>query len=218
MTRERNVVLLTQRVEVVASYGERRDALDQAWMKLLSDLGCDGFAAANDASTALHQAQVLAPDLIILTGGNAVLPGGTSHAPERNDTEAALLGRAADLHIPVLGVCRGFQFLNVHLGGTLRHLEGHVASTHTVGPFADGIRSVNSYHNLGMMPDDLSTELNPIALAPDGSVEAASHRRLPWAGIMWHPERAMPDDGGTRRWFAGIVARLINRKAAFDID
>jgi gamma-glutamyl-gamma-aminobutyrate hydrolase PuuD len=217
MTSDRHIVLLTQRVEIAAAYGERRDALDHAWMRLLADMGHDGFVAPNHAAMALSQLRRLDPDLVILTGGNGVIPGSTNHAPERNETEAALLVWARDAGKPVLGICRGFQFMNVHLGGGLTRLEGHVTTAHPTSLADAGPGEVNSFHNLGIMPDVLAPELAAAAHAPDGSIEAAQHRRLPWAGIMWHPERDMPDANGSRRWFAECVARLINRKAAFDI-
>jgi putative glutamine amidotransferase len=214
----RPLIFLTQRVEHVVSYGERRDALDQVWVRLLDEIGCDGLAIANHVPTALSLADRFGPDLIILTGGNGVMPGCDSHAMERNATEAALLDWAAQSGRPAFGVCRGFQLMNVYLGGALRPVEGHVACTHATD-LADGaIGRVNSYHNLGIMSEDLASAFKAAAKAPDGSIEAAQHRRLPWAGIMWHPERPMPDASGSRCWFAAAMARIITRKAVFDLD
>lgn len=201
----RPLVLLTQRVDVVPRYGERRDALDQAWVTLLAGLGCDVALAPNNAAAAEAGARRLGPVLVILTGGNGVLRDQVGYAPERNETEEALLEWSRAERVPVLGVCRGFQFMNMHLGGRLSALAGHVASDHATsvakGPFA----VVNSFHEYGIAPGDLAAALTPLATAPDGSIEAARHRQLPWIGIMWHPERQMPDAPGAQRWFAGLI-------------
>ncbi|CAL9284521.1 MULTISPECIES: gamma-glutamyl-gamma-aminobutyrate hydrolase family protein [unclassified Streptomyces] len=125
-------------------------------------------------------------------------------APERDAWELALIGAALAAGVPVLGICRGMQLLNVALGGTLvQHLEGHtggvgVLGRHTVKP-VPGTRygtlvpeavEVPTYHHQAV--DRLGAGLVPGAYAEDGTVEAVE---LPdaWAlGVQWHPE--MGDD------------------------
>ena len=55
-------------------------------------------------------------------------------------------------------------------------------------------RVVNSFHDWGVVPSDLGPDLVALALAPDGTVEAARHRTLPHVCVMWHPEREPSDD------------------------
>ena len=94
--------------------------------------------------------------LIVLTGGDD--PG---EPPERHATEMRVLDYALARDIPVLGVCRGLQVLNVRFGGRLQPIEGHVAITHDVeiGPrfrsFYGARPQVNSFHNLGIAPEGL---------------------------------------------------------------
>jgi putative glutamine amidotransferase len=88
-------------------------------------------------------------------------------------------------------------------GGTLDRVDGHVATSHGIEvvasspwPLRDG-REVNSFHDWGIAAaDQLGGGLVALAVAPDGSVEAAAHAALPQVGVMWHPERppADPDD------------------------
>lgn len=201
----RPLAIITQRVEFVASHGERRDALDQGWAALLDAAGCDLAPMPNHPGTALSLARRLKPVLLILSGGNGVMPGKPGHAPERNATEATLLDWAGAVGVPVLGVCRGFQFMNVHLGGGLSPVSGHVASYHAISSDTGLFPEVNSYHDYGIVADDLAPSLEVVATGPDGTVEAARHGTLPWIGVMWHPERAMPDAAGNRSWLAGLV-------------
>lgn len=190
---------VTQRVEVVESYGERRDCLDQRWAFLLE--GLDMFAAPlpnswPDPQIALENMGLSG---FILTGGNdlAELVGAKQPAAERDKTERAVLDYAAQKQLPVLGVCRGMQMINNYCGGSIWKVEGHAAVRHPVNP-ENGLSSledyieVNSYHNRGLYPETLGEGLKPAVFGPDGSVEALYHQTLPWVGIMWHPEREEP--------------------------
>ncbi|WP_293800225.1 gamma-glutamyl-gamma-aminobutyrate hydrolase family protein [uncultured Bosea sp.] len=202
---QRPLIVITQRVDVVPSYGERRDALDQNWFSLLDAAGCDVVPLPNHPATALSLARRLKPALVILSGGNGVMPDNAGYAPERNATETALLDWAKETETPVLGVCRGFQFMNVYLGGTLSPVYGHVACSHATRSRAGAFAEVNSYHDYGIVRAGLAALLEEAATAPDGTIEGAYHRTLPWLGIMWHPERAIPDAAGVKWWLASLV-------------
>ncbi|CAL9374007.1 gamma-glutamyl-gamma-aminobutyrate hydrolase family protein [Streptomyces sp. NPDC052644] len=125
-------------------------------------------------------------------------------APERDAWELALIGAALAAGVPVLGICRGMQLLNVALGGTLvQHLEGHtggvgVLGRHTVKP-VPGTRygtlvpeavEVPTYHHQAV--DRLGAGLVPGAYAEDGTVEAVELPDAWVLGVQWHPE--MGDD------------------------
>ncbi|MET9869485.1 gamma-glutamyl-gamma-aminobutyrate hydrolase family protein, partial [Streptomyces sp. NPDC006386] len=105
-------------------------------------------------------------------------------APERDAWELALIDAALAAGVPLLGICRGMQLLNVALGGTLvQHLDGHaevvgVFGGHPVKP-VPGTRyaaivpeetSVPTYHHQAV--DRLGEGLLPSAYAADGTVEA----------------------------------------------
>ncbi|MFG2992475.1 gamma-glutamyl-gamma-aminobutyrate hydrolase family protein [Streptomyces sp. NPDC048257] len=124
-------------------------------------------------------------------------------ATVRDHWELALIGAALDADVPVLGICRGMQALNVALGGTLiQHIDGHfetpgAISWHPVRPvpgtrYADLVpeeAQVPTYHHQAV--DRLGRGLVVSAHAVDGTVEAIE---LPeperWVlGVQWHPER-----------------------------
>ncbi len=124
-------------------------------------------------------------------------------ATVRDHWELALIAAALDADMPLLGICRGMQALNVALGGTLiQHIDGHfetqgAISWHPVRP-VPGTRyaelvpeeaQVPTYHHQAV--DRLGRGLVVSAHAVDGTVEAIE---VPdperWVlGVQWHPER-----------------------------
>jgi gamma-glutamyl-gamma-aminobutyrate hydrolase PuuD len=139
--------------------------------------------------------------------------------PDRDRGELALLRVALAHELPVLGICRGVELLNVALGGDLvQHLPDqlgadshrggagkfaeHSVRVEPVAPVAEGWRAkttVCSYHHQGL--GRIADDLEPFAWAPDGIVEAVQHRGFPFVvGVLWHPEA-----GGDRRLFEALA-------------
>ena len=178
------IVLVTQRVAVVADVGERRDELDQRWAPLLLAADLVPVAVPNHPATAEALLDALPVGGVLLTGGNDL-----GSAPERDATERLLLDRAAERRLPVLGVCRGMQVIQHWLGVPLVPVEGHVTRAQEI--VLDGRpRTVNSYHRWGATTTVADLEVRGIA--PDGVIKAVRHRTLPIHGVMWHPERNDP--------------------------
>ena len=156
---------------------------------------------------------------LVLTGGEDVAParyGAAPHPkleetdPVRDTLEVALISAARARGLPLLGICRGIQILNVALGGTLyqdlpserpgpidhanedgRHpvtLAPHSRVGTALGATA---ASVNSRHHQAIR--DLAPGLRACAWAPDGVVEAVEGTDGDsWTmAVQWHPE----DDG-----------------------
>lgn len=189
-------VAITQRVENVPDYDERRDCLDQRWSSLMEGLGIDLVPVPNGLRNPGDWLVRQSVTGLVLSGGNdlAHLPGAVNFSLERDLTEAALLAKAQELQLPVLGICRGMQALNHFLGGSITPLPGHVNCVHGVIASTQceqfsAYEQVNSFHSWGIFPGDLADNLLPRVWALDGSIEAFVHDQLPWAAIMWHPER-----------------------------
>ncbi len=186
-----------------------------------------------DESTADRFAE--ACDGFLFTGGHDVFPalygeipveGLTFCFPERDRTEAALLARVLDRDKPVFGICRGLQFVNVFLGGTLyqdlasqrqgiihtqprpydapSHRNAVVRDTPLFDVCATDSIAVNSCHHQGVRA--LAPCLAVSAVAEDGLIEAAFMPEKRFVRLVqWHPELMPPDDSLSRRLFRDFV-------------
>ena len=164
--------------------------------------------------------------------GPSSLPG-TLHDAARDATTLPLIPAAIERGIPVLGICRGFQEMNVAFGGTLHQrlyevqgfkdhredesqpLDVQYGPAHDVtlepGGFLRGLAGtdtirVNSLHSQGV--DRLGARLSVEARSPDGVVEAfrvRDARRFALA-VQWHPEWKVMTNEFSRALFAAFGA------------
>jgi len=101
------------------------------------------------------------PDLVVFTGGEDVTPalyGDAAHkftgnSPYRDEQEKAVFNYCVDHDIPMVGICRGAQFLNVMSGGRMyQHVSGHLGNHEIVDMDSGDTIVVSSTHHQMMMP------------------------------------------------------------------
>ncbi|MEU0115158.1 gamma-glutamyl-gamma-aminobutyrate hydrolase family protein [Streptomyces bobili] len=188
-----------------------------------------GLAAMLPPDAPEQAASVVARlDGLVIAGGPDVEPGryGAERdprtgppAPERDAWELALIEAALAAEVPLLGICRGMQLLNVALGGTLvQHLPGHAEVVGVFGRHA--VKPVPGTLYAGLVPEEMSVPtfhhqaverlgagLAPCAYAGDGTVEAVelpSEVGRGWVlGVQWHPE--MGEDVRVMRGLVGAA-------------
>jgi N5-(cytidine 5'-diphosphoramidyl)-L-glutamine hydrolase len=197
-------VAVTQRVSVVPGYGERRDCLDQAWVKFLAACGLLPVLLPNVTEIAIALCEKAGITGLVLTGGNDLASLG-GDAPERDVVENALLDLADSQGLPVLAVCRGMQLIQQRFAIPLGRVEGHVTPRQVIR--VDGEpREVNSYHHFAAL--DSRPPLEVWAVGDDGVVKGIRHVARRITGIMWHPERCAP--------FSSIDVALFRK--VFEVD
>jgi N5-(cytidine 5'-diphosphoramidyl)-L-glutamine hydrolase len=213
-------VVLTQRT-MVASTGEVRDCLDQAWAPLLTGWGYVPVPLPTLVGDVAPVLDAVAPEAVILTGGDdlAGMAGpagvdGVDPTPQRDEVEAAVVAWCRASAIPIVGVCRGMQLLARSNGATLVPVDGHVARRHRVllegAPLhRDGSDEVNSYHRFAVAGAGVPTGVRPFAWDDDRNIEAFVHRHRPEAGLMWHPERERERDPGAGSWPVLVLRALL---------
>lgn len=182
------IILYTQRVEIVESYGERRDCADQNIPRFLEACGYLPVPVPNIRSIAGNMLWQISPAGIVLTGGNSLVKYG-GNAPERDEMEKDMLQYALLHDIPVYGFCRGMQVIADYFGCVLEQVQGHVAVRHKITG-KTGEMEVNSFHNQACVHAQPPLEI--LAQAEDGVIEAFCHKEKPVFATMWHPEREDP--------------------------
>jgi putative glutamine amidotransferase len=187
-----------------------------------------------DAAEAEATVSVL--DGVVIAGGGDIDPaiyGAAKHpktdanAPDRDTWELAVADAAIRLGVPLLGICRGMQVLNVARGGTLHQhvpdLVGHESHNgHSDGFATHKVRVTSGQTIAGILPggeyfgvpthhhqavDAVGDGLIPVAWADDGlieGVEAVNPAEFV-IGVQWHPEQ-----GDDPRLFTALVAAAQN--------
>lgn len=209
----------------ISAYGEQaRWGVWDLPASLLPQNYVDQVAGAGGAPVLLPpvpgaEAAISRLDGLIISGGPDIEPARygaqpgaktTIVRPGRDAAEIAFFLAALSAGVPVLGICRGMQLMNVALGGTLiQHLpdvvghEGHspmpgAMGAHEVtvgrsgsrsrlaGVLGQGTRFVPTHHHQGV--DKLGAGLIATAWASDGTVEAVEIDSPFVVGVQWHPE------------------------------
>jgi putative glutamine amidotransferase len=203
----------------------------------------DAVAAAGGLPVILPQLPSLAEEMLkrldglVLPGGadvgpacyGAAVDGARKTQPRRDEQELLLVRAARRIGLPVLGICRGSQVLNVALGGTLKqHVDGHepgsVEPSAVAGRLhhevvlrgflrelfgAERIR-VNSYHH--QVCDRLAQGLLEGARSEDGLIEGFASDDGFLLGVQWHPEFLVPELPEHTAVFRWIVDKATERK------
>jgi putative glutamine amidotransferase len=206
----------------------------------------DAIRRAGGDPIALDPSDPLPEDFdgLCLTGGGDIDParyGEVKTTSEdidgaRDASELGLLERALARDVPVLGICRGFQLINVRFGGSLeQHHPGHSpkyppeggavsddpagadavrhvvvaeAGSHLAAACGDETFTVNSSHHQVITPDRLASDLRATARVDDlvEALESPAHRWV--VAVQWHPERTAQVSPAATRIFDAFIAAV----------
>jgi len=197
-----------------------------------------------EASPAQRATAFAEMDALLLPGGADLDPARYGQAPDprtqvepgRDELEERAWQAALARELPVLGVCRGMQAINVFSGGALlQHVDGHdsplapspdahphplrlVAGSRLAGILAlppdEQLIEVNSYHHQAMLPEQLGQGLRVSGTTADGELVEAFEASDPerWIfGVQNHPERPEFTPRAFKRLWRAFVAAAADR-------
>jgi len=181
-------------------------------------------------------------DAVVLSGGHDMAPESYGHPntssvhsnPGSDAFDLAVTRSALQRGLPILGICRGAQVLNVALGGDLRQevqaegsnehptyaemapaprLHRHdvnvTADCRLAAIYGEGTMKVNSLHHQAI--GEIGEGLRVVATSPDGLIEAIEGVESDVVAVQWHPEMLAAESGGDL--FADLLARATARLA-----
>jgi len=137
---------------------------------------------------------------------------------ERDNQESNVLEFALKNNIPIFGICRGMQFLNVKFGGDLisdlssispECVRKHDRNEHDMILIKENEKiRINSFHHQGFTEKMTAPDFEILAISPeDRVVEAFRHKKLPILAVQWHPERP----NGGMEWLENKIDKLFER-------
>jgi putative glutamine amidotransferase len=180
-------------------------------------------------------------DGVLLTGGGDVDPNLYSGDPNttmlvhrmRDDFEIALIREARRQGLPMLGICRGCQIINVALGGTVRNLrkeqevknlhltlKGHAVNLHPESKLAETLGVTHLPKVVSLHGNSVGEPAPGVTVAATGpgdvieAIEADSAGQKGWiVGIQWHPELTL-DEQVQQKVFKSLVdrARIVSKR------
>ena len=206
---------------------DHHDIMIAPYLNALTDSGATCFVLHWTEDPEKISGYISDCDGFLFPGGNDVDPAlyGEDRIPECGDPredrdrfEMTLLQSAVSSGKPILGICRGFQIMNVFFGGTLwqdipsqmsdavphpltefnqipvrRHSVRITPGTHLAGILGPGSLFINSAHHQGV--NRLASGLTPCAVAEDGLIEAFEKQDHPFClAVQWHPEWLWPEE------------------------
>lgn len=196
------IALITQR-EQKDSHGTPIDAMESDYIKYFEGLGIKLYPISNFITDIRSCFEIFHVDFVILTGGGSVpnkyyrCPAKEPQQENRDRVEKALIDECLERQIPILGICRGMQFLNGYFGGKVEKLfdlqfPRQNGKDHLV--YSELLRKsfvVNNYHNDGIKLDGLADGLKVFAIDMDNEVvEAFYSKDKKILALQWHPERS----------------------------
>lgn len=200
---------------------EKSDASSEHWQTILDSVDGVIIIGGCDIHPSRYSGEVNHPKL-------------THHDLERDASEIVLTECLLNDTLPVLGICRGMQVMNVALGGSLiehipdvqeqdihRNDEGgwQVQGLHAdaSSKLANTMQSTDviTYSGHHQAVKAVGDGLKVTAHAPDGIVEAIEHEEHPWfVAVQWHPEMSAAEDETQQRLFDELVEEARKRKLA----
>lgn len=201
------ICLISQRHEL-NKHGKEIDVLENDYVKYFHSKNITLLPISNAEQNPKQFINRFNVTHIVLSGGNNITPSLYGNKDEqmegtslvRDELEVSIIKVALELDIPIFGICRGMQLLNVFFGGTLHQLTKEKINHPPAVPHGivsnrnileeNKVFQTNSYHNQAVLKGGMAKDLEIVAHAENTEiVEMLTHKMYKVAGVQWHPER-----------------------------
>jgi len=202
-------LLITQREEK-NEHGDRIDSLEANYIEFFLKEKFEIIPVPNNLEAAKRLLWE-APDLIVLSGGGSI-----TEQTNRNEVETKLIEYCLKHNVPLLGICRGMQFINKYFGGKIVKNNIHpnerehdlvLTNQNLIECLKRKRGPVNSYHNFTVSEKDLAKELEVFGVSNYGLIEGFFHKNKKIVGVQWHPERT----NGLSQWIDKFILNNLIR-------
>ena len=236
------IIAISQRQDL-NKHGGWMDNLENSYNSYFSSFGITLIPIPNFPERVGDYVSKISFDGIVLSGGNDVCPRSYNEeinlqgcSLQRDNTEKRMLEIAVQRKIPVLGICRGMQFINVFFGGKLQRDINKEKAVHQLGIVHEikiidekakiflgrEVSRANSFHNQAVTFENISPRFKVFAVSDAWEekeeeieekqlggrfVEGLYHPSLPIVGVQWHPERESPDKEINEKIMKAFVER-----------
>jgi putative glutamine amidotransferase len=216
-------------VTMDAGYANNRDHdyLNREYTNFISYLGYIPILIPNTQPDIEILSNIEAKGIIFSGGGDIgmqypsiIKDQSVDISQARDDQESSVLDYALKKKIPLFGICRGMQLINVKFGGDLisdlssvspECVNAHYKNEHDLIFLKNNAKMwINSFHHQGFTEAMTAPEFEILAISPrDGIVEAVKHKYLPILAVQWHPER----QNGGMEWLKDKLEDLLIKKS-----
>ena len=178
-------ILITQRFEKIGKFKEKRDNIDIRFVNFFNKIGYLPLLIPNNYQVLRNMLEKTKFDGIVLS------PGGNPKLKDiRKQIEEKLINYSIKKKIPLLGVCRGAQSINIFFKGNIKKINNHVRKKKYVYFKENEIKhEVRCFHDYAIYEKTLSNKFQIVGYTLDGSIEIFKMKTNKIMGIMWHPER-----------------------------
>ena len=174
-------------------YKEKRDGISNDYIELFDYFNITPILIPNALKDPKKYFSQIKASGVFLTGGDDPRINNS-----RTNTEKLLIKYAIQKKLPIFGVCRGLQILNIYFDGAVKafknqanqNKEHKIMINNNFCNLLNGEEfTVNNYHNYYISDESLGKNLIPFAVSDHKTIEGFFHNKLKITAIQWHPER-----------------------------
>ena len=214
-------------------YSSWIDVLENDYVNYFESFGVNVIPVPNSTSRLDDYFAKFSISGIVFTGGECINCGVFNHVKTgkkdvqpyaRDLLEIDLMEKALNVDLPVFGICRGMQFINLFFGGSLQPVKDletkkphALDKRHSIQVADNDLEAllgtdryvVNSYHEQAIVETKLPKTLEVFAVSEGVRiVEGIRAKSSPVAGIQWHPERSLAKNSINNH----LVSAFLNRE------